>query len=92
MMLYSFGHPMQLCCTLLYIFLKKCCVSCFMKCCFRLATLPLNTIKQHATMCNKCCMMFYEMLYSFGGGFKATSQLTIFMHGWDACKGQNSKK
>ena len=29
MMLYSFGHPMQLCCTLLYsrgqVFLKKCC-------------------------------------------------------------------
>ena len=25
--------------------------------------------KQHTTMCNKCCMMFYEMLYSFGRGF-----------------------
>ena len=36
----------------------------------RLATPLLNTIKQHATMCNKCCMMFYEMLYSFGLGLE----------------------
>ena len=28
-------------------------------------------IKQHATMCNKCCMMFYEMLHSFDRGFSS---------------------
>ena len=38
----------------------------------------LNTIKQHATMCNKCCMMFYETLYSFGRGFKSLFHLLCF--------------
>ena len=33
------------------------------------ATPPLNTIKQHGTISNKSCMMFYEMLYLFGRGF-----------------------
>ena len=52
------------------IFLKKCCkVSYEMLHC--LATLRLNTIKQHATMCSECYVMFYEMLYSFGRGFRA---------------------
>ena len=41
-------------------------------CVVRLATPLLNTIKQHATVCNKCCMMFYEMLYSFGRGSYST--------------------
>ena len=45
-------------------YFKRNVVSCCMKCCICLATPLLNTIKQHATMCNKCCMMFYEMLYS----------------------------
>ena len=43
------------------IFLKNV-ISCCTKCCIRLTTPLLNTIKQHATMCDKCCMMFYEML------------------------------
>ena len=47
-------------------------VSCRTKCCIRLATPLLSTIKQHGAMCNKCCMMFYEMLYSFGRGFNIT--------------------
>ena len=42
------------------------------KCCVRLATPLFNTIEQHATMCNQCCMMFYELLYSFGRGFIST--------------------
>ena len=34
-------------------------------------------VKQHATMCNKCFMMFYKMLYSFGQGF-----ISIFAVGY----------
>ena len=54
----------MLCC----IYFWRNVVSCCKKCCIRLATLLLNMIKQHETMCNKCCMIFYEMLYSFGLG------------------------
>ena len=66
MTLYSFGHPMQLYCTLLYSRVWRNVASCCTKCCIRLATPLLNTIKQLATICNKGCMMFSEMLYSFG--------------------------
>ena len=44
-------------------------VSCCTKCYIRLTIPLLNTIKRHATMCNKCCIMFYEILYPFGRGF-----------------------
>ena len=74
-MLCSFGHPMELCCTLLYSrgqMFRRNVALCCKKCCIRLATPLLNMIKQHATMCNKCFMMFYEMLYSFGWGFTLT--------------------
>ena len=76
MMLYSFGHPIQFCFTLLYTYFSRNFVLCCTKCCIRLATPLLNTIKQHATMCNKCCMMFYEMLYSFGRGFRCLHIIT----------------
>ena len=36
-----------------------------MNCCIRLATPQLNMIKQHTTMCNKCCMMFYDIFMIF---------------------------
>ena len=64
MMLYSFSHPMQLCCEYFWRNVVLCCTNW----CIRLATLLLNMIKQHATMYNKCCMIFCEMLYSFGRG------------------------
>ena len=51
------------------IFLKKRCI--------RLATPVLNTIKQHATMCDKCCM-FYEMLWSFGRGLNKCCTIQLF--------------
>ena len=76
MMLYSFGHHASLlysrvCCKMWNILL--CCT----RCCIRLATPLLNTIEQHTTACKKCCMMFYEMLYSFGRGF--TFQLLLLL-------------
>ena len=42
-----------------------------LKCCIHLVTPWLNMIKQHATMCSKCFMTLYEMLYSFGQGSKS---------------------
>ena len=78
MMLYSFGHPMQLCCT------RVCVVKCEIF--YRVVRNDafvwprgplLNTIKQHTTACNKCCRMFYEMLYSFGRDFMHTVVDTI---------------
>ena len=46
--------------------------------CIRLATPLLNTIKQYATMCNKCCMMlimkccilFWPGLKDCGDGYE----------------------
>ena len=55
MMLYSLGHPMQLCCTLLYSRVSS------------RSNFPA-TVKL-ATMYKKYCMMSYETLYSFGWGF-----------------------
>ena len=85
MMLYSFRHPMQFCPALFYsrvcsrsnfpatflcwLYFWRHLESCCTKCCICLADPPLNTIKQHATIWNKCCIMFYEMFYSFGQGF-----------------------
>ena len=40
------------------IFLKKCCIELY-EMLHSFGQLPLNTIKQQATMCDKCCMMFY---------------------------------
>ena len=53
-------------------------VSCWMKCCIRLATPLLNTNKQYETVCNKCCVTFYEMLYSFGWGLIHFKKQKIF--------------
>ena len=68
-MLYSFDHPMQLRdATLLYSV-----VYIFEEMLYRAVRNvafvwpQLNTIKQHATMRNKCCMMFSEMLCSLAG-------------------------
>ena len=64
-----------------YNFVVLCCthfwrsvVSCCTKCCIRLVTPLLNTIKQPTTKCNKCCMVFYEMLNSFGRGFRVSHE------------------
>ena len=43
-----------LCCK----YFRRNAVSCCTKCCIRLATPLLNTIKLYATMCNKCHMIF----------------------------------
>ena len=59
-MLYSFGYPMQLCCTLLQIF--------FQEMLYRVARNVAFILPQLATICKKCCIMFYEMFYSFGRG------------------------
>ena len=60
MMLYSFGYPMQLCCTLLQIF--------FQEMLYRVVRNVAFILPQLATICKKCCIMFYEMFYSFGRG------------------------
>ena len=76
-MLYSFGHPMQLCCTLLYsrgqIVLKIQHFFCFPGCCTMLYSFghPMQLCctllySREEIFLKKCCVVLYEMLHSFG--------------------------
>ena len=56
------------------IFLKECCIVLY-EMLRSFCHILLKTIKQHATVCNKYCMMFYEMLYSFGGCLTLVSEI-----------------
>ena len=60
MMLYSFGHPMQLCCTLLYSFLKKCCIVL----CEMLHSFGHPSVEHDQPTYNNVHQMFYDVLWN----------------------------
>ena len=79
--IFAFGYPFSLfltCAHLLIfqsfkkkkhgqIFLKKCFIVLY-EVLHSFVHPSVNTIKEHATVCNICPIMFYEMFYSFGRG------------------------